>query len=253
MQAFIEEQRTELKKQLQQIYQLEEQRLFTKDEDALRRNQAAELKILTRHRNHFRIAAHNGEDAPVVPKVDNMSDEELRQEEIRMVKELKNLGPDPFEPELAVAGYIRGYYLTAANRFVDYVCIHVMSGLLPRVASVIDTYLQDKLGLTTRATTQEVLQRLMSEGPEIEQKRRDLRAEKETLDGAMDIIVNLERREREQAAAAAAAAASVPSPYGNGFDASQAESMASLDAAGHANGVGADRRTDYSATEIGHA
>jgi hypothetical protein len=91
----------------------------------------------------------------------------------------------------------------------------------------------------------------MSEGPEIEQKRADLRAEKETLDGAMDIIVNLETREREQAAEAAAAA-SASSQYANGYDASQAESMANLEA-GHANGVAADRATMYSATAFGDA
>ncbi|KAK4238126.1 P-loop containing nucleoside triphosphate hydrolase protein [Achaetomium macrosporum] len=241
MRVFIETQKAELRQQLQFIYKLEAQRLFTKDEETLERHKMAEMKILVRHRNHFRIAAHNGEELCTVPKVDDMTDEERKQEEIRMAKELKNLGPDPFEPELAVAAYIRGYYLTAANRFVDYVSIHIMSGLLPRVASVIETYLHEKLGLTSHVTTQEVLERLMSEGPEIEQKRRDLRAEKETLDGAMDIIVNLERRE--------AAAAASSSQYGNGFDASQADSMATFDAA-HANG---DRATVFSGTAYGDA
>ena len=253
MRSFIDTHKVELRAQLHLIYNLESQRLFTKDDETLKRNQAAERKILVRHRNHYRIAAHNGEELGHVPKVDEMTDEDRKQEEAKMARELKNLGPDPFEPELAVLAYIRGYYLTAANRFVDYVSIHVMSGLLPRVASVIDTYLHEMLGLTGRATTQEVLQRLMSEGPEIEQKRRDLRAEKETLDGAMDIIVNLERREREQqAAAAAAAAASSSSQYGNGYDASQAESMASLDM-GHANGANGERATVYSATAFGDA
>jgi hypothetical protein len=79
----------------------------------------------------------------------------------------------------------------------------------------------------------------MSEGPEIEQKREDLRREKGELNGAMDIIVNLERREREQAA-----------QYINGLDASQAESMASLGAA-HPNGRVADNATIYSTTHSG--
>jgi hypothetical protein len=252
MRAFIEAHKTELRTQLNFIYELESKRLFTKDEEALKRNQASEMRILVRHRNHHRIAAHNGDELTAVPKMEEMTDEERKQEESKMSKELKNLGPDPFEPELTVAAYIRGYYLTAANRFVDYVLIHVMSGLLPRVASVIQTYLHEKLGLAGhRGTTEEVLERLMSEGPEIEQKRADLRAEKETLDGAMDIIVNLETREREQAAEAAAAA-SASSQYANGYDASQAESMANLEA-GHANGVAADRATMYSATAFGDA
>jgi hypothetical protein len=252
MRAFIETHKFELRQQLHLIYSLEAQRLFTKDEEALERHKAAEMKILVRHRSHFRIAAHNGDELSAVPKLDDMTDEERRQEETKMAKELKNLGPDPFEPELAVAAYIRGYYLTAANRFVDYVSIHVMSGLLPRVASVIDTYLHERLGLAGgRGTDPDVLQRLMSEGPEIEQKRRDLRAEKETLDGAMQIIVDLERREREQAIAAAAAA-SASSQYANGFDASTAEDMDVMDV-GHPNGAAGDRATVYSGTAFGDA
>jgi len=37
-----------------------------------------------------------------------------------------------------------------------------------------------------------MLQTLMSEGPETERRRRELRAERETLEQAMKIIVNLE-------------------------------------------------------------
>ncbi len=248
MRAFIDTHKIELRSQLHRIYNLEAQRLFTKDDETLKRNQDSEMKILVRHRNHCRIAAHSGLELRSVPKMDDMNDEARREEESKMAKELKNLGPDPYERELTVAAYIRGYYLTAANRFVDYVSIHVMSGLLPRVASVIETYLPEMLGLDGQGATHEVLARLMSEGPEIEQKRRDLRAEKETLDGAMDIIVNLERREREQQHAAAIAA----SHYGNGFDASQAESMSSLEAT-HVNGVADGRGTVYSATSLGDA
>lgn len=86
----------------------------------------------------------------------------------------------------------------------------------------------------------------MSEGPEIEQKRKDLRVEMEKFDGAMAIIVNLESREREQAAAAS-------SQYTNGFDPSQAEDMVMLDATQHPNGVPVDQRTVYSATQVGDA
>ncbi len=239
MRAFIDTHKVELRNQLHHIYNLEARRLFTKDVETLKRNQAAEMKILVRHRNHCRIAAHTGEALGSVPKMDDMTDEDRRQEEAKMAKELRNLGPDPYEPELTVAAYTRGYYLTAANRFVDYVSIHVMSGLLPRVASVIETYLPDMLGLNGQGATHELLAQLMKEKPEIEQKRRDLRAEKETLDGAMDIIVNLERREREQ-------------QHRDEYDASQAESMASLEAT-HGNGVAGERGTVYSATSLGDA
>ncbi|GAB1315491.1 hypothetical protein MFIFM68171_05701 [Madurella fahalii] len=257
MKAFVETHKKELRDQLMLVYRLETQRLCTINDESLERYEAAELKILVRHRNHFRIAAHKGEELGSVRKMEDLSEEELAQEAAKMAKELKNLGPDQFELELGVAAYVRGYYLTAATRFVDNVYVHVMSGLLPRVASVIDAYLHDKLGLMGGPTTQENLARFMSEGPEIEQKRRDLRAEKERLDGAMKIIEDLEQREREQAAAAAAVAASQSQQQqyqaGGGFDGSQTDLSSSV---AHTNGVGvgpADRGTMYSATQFGDA
>mgnify|MGYP002621868086 CR=1 FL=1 len=206
MHQFIESHRERLLEKVKGIYELEKQRLFTKDVETLERHRANEKKILVWHRNHVRVAAHAGEELGRIPKMEELNEEKLKEETRKLEQGLKNLGPDPFEQEIEVAAYVRGYYLTAAHRFVDYVCIHVMSGLLPTVSEEIDTYLHEKLGLTDRANNQQVLARLMSEGPEIEQKRKDLYAEKEMLDGAMEIIVNLQTREREAQVAAATAA-----------------------------------------------
>ncbi|KAK0744419.1 P-loop containing nucleoside triphosphate hydrolase protein [Apiosordaria backusii] len=196
MQAFVEVHKKELQAQLALIHELEGTRLFTRNVDALNRYKAEELKILTRHRNHYRIAAHKGEEpAGALPKIEELSEEELAQESTKMEKDLRQMGPEPFQQELEVASYTRGYYVLAAHRFTDIVCMHAMSGLFPRVASVIETYLQDKLGLTGNRTTPEMLDKLMEEEGRIGQIRRDLCAEKETLDGAMAIIVNLENRD----------------------------------------------------------
>ncbi|KAK4179132.1 P-loop containing nucleoside triphosphate hydrolase protein [Triangularia setosa] len=196
MQAFVEMHKKELQAQLALIYDLEGTRLFTRNVDALNRYKAEELKILTRHRNHYRIAAHKGDEpASSLPKIEELSEEELAQESAKMEKDLRQMGPEPFQQELEVAAYTRGYYVLAAHRFTDIVCMHAMSGLFPRVASVIETYLQDKLGLTGNRTTPEMLDQLMEEEGRIGQIRRDLCAEKETLDGAMAIIVNLENRD----------------------------------------------------------
>ncbi|KAK4643769.1 hypothetical protein QC761_405260 [Podospora bellae-mahoneyi] len=196
MQAFVEMHKKELQAQLALIHELEGTRLFTRNDDALHRYKAEELRTLTRHRNHYRIAAHKGDEpASSLPKIEELSEEELAQETAKMEKDLRQMGPEPFQQELDVAAYTRGYYVLAAHRFTDIVCMHAMSGLFPRVASVIETYLQDKLGLTGNRTTPEMLDQLMEEEGRIGQIRRDLCAEKETLDGAMAIIVNLENRD----------------------------------------------------------
>ncbi|KAK1826818.1 P-loop containing nucleoside triphosphate hydrolase protein [Podospora conica] len=195
MAAFIASHRAELSAQLRLIHSLEAQRLFTKDEDSLARNMASEKKVLARHRHHFRWLAHNNpaDDNPqALRKMEELTEEELATEATRMAKEATRMLPDPFDPELGVAAYVRGYYLTSANRFIDNVAIHVMSGLFPRVAAIIDVYLHEKLGLTGGQTTLEMLQELMSESPETEHRRRELRVERANLEEAMEIIVGLE-------------------------------------------------------------
>ena len=190
---FVEELRSQLRTQLHQLHSLESCRLFTKDEETLERNKAAEKRILVRHRHHYRFQAFTGNDFPnPPPKMEEMTEEQLAQEATRMQREAARMLPDPFEQELSVAAYVRGYYLTAANRFVDYAAMHVMSGLFPQVATKIDSYLHEKLGLMSGGATREMLENLMSEGPETANRRRELRAERETLEGAMSIITHLE-------------------------------------------------------------
>ncbi|KAK3349813.1 P-loop containing nucleoside triphosphate hydrolase protein [Lasiosphaeria hispida] len=195
MKAFVETHRNELRGQLGLIFKLESRRLFTKDEDSLERNKALEKKILVRHRHHFRWAAHIGDDSMApIHKMEELTEEELAQEAVRMQREAAKMLPDPFDQEINVAAYVRGYYLTAASRFIDNVAIHVMSGLFPHIASVINSYLHDKLGLTGGRTTFERLQSLISEGPETERRRRELHAERKALHQSMEIIVNLENK-----------------------------------------------------------
>lgn len=215
MSAFIAKHRSELAAQLRLIHSLEAQRLFTKDEDSLTRNMVSEKKVLVRHRHHYRWAAHSNpgdELPPALRKMEELTEEELASEAARMAKEAAKMLPDPFDPELGVAAYVRGYYLTAASRFVDNVAIHVMSGLFPTVAAVIDVYLHEQLGLTGGQTSEfllppppsprlltsscptalQMLQELMSESPETERRRRDLHVERANLEQAMAIIVGLE-------------------------------------------------------------
>ncbi|KAK5658095.1 hypothetical protein OQA88_2651 [Cercophora sp. LCS_1] len=197
MKTFVDDMKSDLRTQLNTLYDLETKRLFTKDEDSLNRNKALEKKILVRHRHHFRWAAHNQGEQPVrILKMEELTEEELAQEAVRMQKEAAKMLPDPFEQEIEVAAYVRGYYLTAANRFIDHVAIHVMSGLFPRIASSIDEYLHDKLGLTGSSPRDENLfNDLICEGPEVEKVRRQLHAEKDALIKGIDIIVKLERSE----------------------------------------------------------
>jgi hypothetical protein len=57
------------------------------------------------------------------------------------------LGPDPFERELDVAAYIRGYYDTARLRFTDSVCANMNSRYFQKIAKEIDYLLERKFEL----------------------------------------------------------------------------------------------------------
>ncbi|KAK1759895.1 P-loop containing nucleoside triphosphate hydrolase protein [Echria macrotheca] len=191
---FISERHQALSDQLRLIHRLESSRLFTKDEESLSRHKTQEKKMLVRHRHHWRWAAHCGTEDPEKPRnLNELTEEERAQEALKQQKEAAKMGPDPFEHELEVAAYVRGYYLTAANRFIDNVALHVMAGLFPHVSTVIDNYLHEKLGLSGHCSPNpDLFRQLMSEGPETERRRRELKAEIDTLEQAMSIIVNLE-------------------------------------------------------------
>jgi hypothetical protein len=60
-----------------------------------------------------------------------------------------DLGPDPFEPELEVASYVRGYYKTAALRFVDSTCLSIHGKLFSDVRKKIPHYLENELQVYT--------------------------------------------------------------------------------------------------------
>lgn len=82
----------------------------------------------------------------------------------------------------------------------------------------------------------------MEEEGEIGQKRRDLLAEKETLDGAMDIIVNVENREQASQL------------YTNGLSVSQSESLHTNIASSRGQGSPLSHRSRaYSVTVLGDA
>jgi len=153
MEMFLDSNRDEFRAQLKELYDYESKTFFTKDGQSLERNKAHEKRILSRHRHIYRWAAHIGDYPPKeIRKMESMTEEDLIKESERMHKEAAKMQPDPFETEIEVASYVRGYYLTAANRFIDTVALHVMSGLFPRVSKVIDEYLRRNLGLSKSPT-----------------------------------------------------------------------------------------------------
>lgn len=155
---FLKAHRVSLAARLGYAHNLERRRMYTRNESFFTVNQESELRDLTRHRHFYRWAAVTGQQpAPGSgerqrPKLwKDMTEEERQQEQARMAKEAPKLGRDPYQQELLVAAYARGYYLTAASRFIDYVSLHILSGMFPAIAESIQHHLDQKLGLMDQA------------------------------------------------------------------------------------------------------
>jgi hypothetical protein len=126
------------------LFNLETYRLFTINETAFEMYSQQELKVLQRAREQRRAKAIAEKTARQNGKP--FRDEGARKQAITQI--LKNgLGKDPFEKEIGVAAYVRGYYMTAALRFVDSVCLSIHGKLFKDAREKIFYFLEHELGL----------------------------------------------------------------------------------------------------------
>jgi hypothetical protein len=126
-----------------ELYNLETYKLFTINHIALEQYRQEELEHLRRARRIRRAKMYVEQLGRMQRKTLNP---DLRR---RMEKDVKDeqLGKDPFETEIEVAAYVRGYYRTAALRFTDSVCLSVHGKLFREARDKIFYYLEQGLEL----------------------------------------------------------------------------------------------------------
>jgi GTP-binding protein EngB required for normal cell division len=190
--AFLKTHQETLMQQLSYAYKLERHQLYTSNQKFFEINQESELRELQRHRHHYRWLSHTGQQSIDRPRpIEQLSEEEKREEATRVNKEGPKMGPDPFSQELQVASYVRGYYLTAAGRYIDNASLHMISGMFPAVAKDINFHLDKKLGLVNQPD-RALFDRLMEEEPTTADRRNQLKEDKKKFDKAMESILALE-------------------------------------------------------------
>jgi len=177
---------------LNNLYMMESHGLFTNDRESLARYEAAERRHLAHFRHWQRWKAFTTVDVEYV-QWESLSEEQRVSEERRQAGELLKMGPDPFEKELRVAAYVRGYYRLAALRFADTISMAINSLMFPRVTNTLDFYLDQKLGLIGN-NDQRVFERLMAEDKATATKRDKLKIDKEKFERAMQSINVLEQQ-----------------------------------------------------------
>ncbi|PSR78355.1 P-loop containing nucleoside triphosphate hydrolase protein [Coniella lustricola] len=180
-----------ISEQLERNYRMETTKIYTLDDDSFNRHHVHESHMLKRNRHFYRMKQYNGDHTPGrLEDWDKMSTEARRKEEIEFQKEAAKLGEDPYKDELDVAARVRGYYLTAAMRFIDVTAMHITCGLFPDLVNDIEQYLDNKMGLTQR-TDPNVFAALMEEEQSTADKRARLKIELQRFQRAVEEIADL--------------------------------------------------------------
>lgn len=186
--------RARISDHLERNYRMETTKIYTMDEESFRRHRAQEAHSLRRNRHFYRMKQYHGDHTETKPEDwDKMSAEARRKEELDTQKEAAKLGEDPYEVELGVASHVRGYYLTAAMRFIDVIAMHITSGLFPDLVADIERHLESKMGLDKRGADQgsDVFVALMEEEQSTAEKRIKLKAELQRFRRAVQEISDL--------------------------------------------------------------
>ncbi|KAJ2980321.1 hypothetical protein NUW58_g6973 [Xylaria curta] len=177
---------------LADMYRSETYQMYVLNEDSFSRYKAQELDQLRRARAIYRLKAvaliqWNYE----IKNLADMSDDDRSREQKIFTQQLPKIGNDPYETEIEVAAFVRGYYLTAATRFVEGVTMNVNSHLFRIIGSTeLDFFMDQQLGLGRAPLN--VYEHLMEEDDKTASLREQLKSEIDKLSQAMTSINALE-------------------------------------------------------------
>lgn len=178
------------------LYDLETYKLFTVNTLAWEKYREEEGAILRGARKAVRAKAYVNKEL-AMRRRQPFRDDNARRKAVAEVSDEK-LGKDPFESEIEVAAYVRGYYKTAALRFVDSVCLSIHGKLFRNARKQIFYFLERQLGLDTGNGEFSIMtisgaaeliahvgeqrcRELMEENAQVAARRAKLKKEKESL------------------------------------------------------------------------
>ncbi|KAI1473644.1 hypothetical protein K445DRAFT_319061 [Daldinia sp. EC12] len=191
---FIDKTVASQRARLAEIFGSETYQLYMMNDDAFHRYKAQEMEQLTRMRGIIRLKALTLIDWTYsIKKLERMSEEEKAKERKMLDANLPKAGKDPYDTEIEVAGFVRGYYMMAAARFVEGVTMNVNSHLFRTYReSQLDEFLNSKFYIFGQSDPG-LYERLMEEDMNTAKRREQLKAEMDKLVRAMHSINNLER------------------------------------------------------------
>ncbi|THV45891.1 hypothetical protein BGAL_0440g00040 [Botrytis galanthina] len=183
--AWLDKLRDQQLETLEDIYQTENFAPFTLIEDGINENKKAELEKLQQSRHKHR--ANCFVDQQLAMNIKKIKAEKSTPEYHKARQVLvgqvtpEQLGRDDFDVQIDVAAYVRGYYIVAANRFADSVCLSLNNRLFRHVHEQVENYLENELGTNHPENGISNSQNLMQEDNNVAEDRRKLYKEKKNL------------------------------------------------------------------------
>ncbi|KAI5859257.1 P-loop containing nucleoside triphosphate hydrolase protein [Durotheca rogersii] len=193
LRRFIGEAVASQRARLMEMYESETYQLYMMNDDAFNRYKVLEMEQLRRVRSIYRLKALTlFEWDYKVKKIEEMTEDEKTWERKKIDSHIPKIGKDPYETELEVAGFVRGYYMTAAVRFVEGITMNVNSNLFRTFRETqLDHSLDEKFKIYSHSDPS-LYSKLMEEDERTAKRRQQLKGEKEKLLKAMARINDLE-------------------------------------------------------------
>lgn len=128
LKEFIDDIVTSQRVRLSEMFDSETYQMYILNEDTFTRYRTQELDQLRRARAIYRLkGAALIEWSYKIKKLEEMTNDEKDRENKILNQQIPKLGRDPYETEIEVAAFVRGYYRTAAARFVEGVTMNINS------------------------------------------------------------------------------------------------------------------------------
>lgn len=196
MLKFLADAKQETEAYLMKTLEIHTRQLFTLNVEEFKRYRRAEENILRRHRHYIRWQTATGEVPPkAFSPLESLSAQEREQDEKRRTVQLERMGKDPFETEVDVFAYVRGYYRLASARLTDTVALILHSDMIPTIEKRLtaDLHLERELGVFPSGNG-EIYDTLMSEDEATARMREKVRADVKKFERALESISQLEAR-----------------------------------------------------------
>ncbi|KAK2627129.1 hypothetical protein QTJ16_003095 [Diplocarpon rosae] len=202
LQSFIEKHKSEQRRFLSELHSLETFKSYTVNKASMGDQEAKEFQCLTAarklRRSRMFVDGQMRADKKMRLSADLPPEEKDRRirERVAAVTD-EQLKKDPFDSEVRVASYVRAYYMTAGLRFVDTVCLSMKCSLFRKIRENVTFHLETELGIIAARNGEEVCRDLMEEDDTVDKRRKNLRKEKERLDGFTSRLETLQKQIEE--------------------------------------------------------